>query len=332
MLNWLFRRNTRNPRQIRPASIESLERRQLLAFSAKIDFQPEWVSTAVPGYHADIGRTFGDRGNGMTYGWNEPNESWARIRDFSNTKWATLNHMHGDARWAIRVPNGIYRVYVAGGDAKYTNSLYKIDVEGTRAVDKDPTKRKPFADGVVVVKVEDGALTVTSGTGAVNNKIGFIEIEQVPDASSMRIDWTTQDAATSPVPRVDAAAAQVGNRLFVFGGFVNGAFDATKRVDIYNLDTGTWSRGRDLPGAAAATHAGVASDGQRFIYLVAGQPNGGFTPATRNAYRYDVKNDKWDKYAKLPESRYGGAMVYRDGQLHYFGGSTADRTTVSTTH
>lgn len=341
-MSWWFRakqiRHTSGTR----ASIERLEQRQLLAsaaaepaealFAAKVDFQPAWVDIAVPGYVADVGQDYGPQANGLTYGWSTPNQSWARIREFSNTKWATLNHLGDDNRWAIQVPNGTYRVYIAGGDAAYTNSDYKIDIEGERAIDKKPTKRKPFVDAVIVVRVEDGALSVTSGEGGVNNKVGFIEIQQMADPEPIQITWTDNDAAPSPVGRVDAAATQVGSRLYILGGYINGEYEVTDRFDIFDLETQTWSQGRQPPGASARTHGGFTSDGHRFIYLVAGQPNGGFTYATRNAYRYDIKHDKWDEYAKLPEARYGGALVYNEGKLHYFGGNTADRVTTSTTH
>ena len=49
----------------RAASIEPLEPRPLLAFSALIDFQPAGVQT-YKGYLADTGAVFGSRGNGLS--------------------------------------------------------------------------------------------------------------------------------------------------------------------------------------------------------------------------------------------------------------------------
>src|SRR5687767_13721358 len=48
-------------------------------FSARINFQPP-RSTVPPGYLADAGATFGDRGNGHAYGWDAPNTAY-RDRD-----------------------------------------------------------------------------------------------------------------------------------------------------------------------------------------------------------------------------------------------------------
>src|SRR5579864_9527234 len=54
------------------ALMESLETRRLLSgFAASIDFAPAG-SQPPAGWVADNGAVFGDRGNGLVYGWNGP--------------------------------------------------------------------------------------------------------------------------------------------------------------------------------------------------------------------------------------------------------------------
>src|SRR3954465_9125447 len=125
--------------------LESLESRQLLhgGFTAEVNFQPAGAPTPT-GYIADTGLTYGDRGNGFTYGWNADNSANTRVRNSSispDGRYDTLDHMQkgGDFTWEMAVENGDYIVHVVSGDAGYNDSVYKIDVEGIPTVDGTPT-------------------------------------------------------------------------------------------------------------------------------------------------------------------------------------------------
>ena len=147
-----------------------------------------------------------------------------------------------------------------------------------------------------------------------------------------RIDWT--DGPPAPVGRVEAHVVQLGASLYVLGGFSNdrdSLLPVTGRCDVFDLEAGQWRPIAPLPPGAARTHGGAASDG-RSIYLVAGQPGPGYGEGTRAAWRYDIVGDAWHPFTDLPEVRFGGALAHHDGLLHFFGGNTADRVTVSTSH
>jgi 3-phytase len=144
----------------------------------KVNFQP--ASTSTPsGYLADTGTIFGDRGQ-YSYGWNESNLQ-TRDRNAANSldqRYDTLNHMqmYGARKWEIDLPNGVYTVKLVAGDAGYNNSVYSINVEGKRVINGAPTDSQRWLEGTATVTVADGRLSVTNGSGAVNNKINFIEI------------------------------------------------------------------------------------------------------------------------------------------------------------
>ena len=55
------------------------------------------------------------------------------------------------------------------------------------------------------------------------------------------------EVAAMPVPRVSAVAAAVGSRIYVYGGYSSEPGFDGKRVDVYDIPTGTWSRGADAP-------------------------------------------------------------------------------------
>jgi N-acetylneuraminic acid mutarotase len=169
---------------VRQAVIETLEGRQLMHaghdhFNANVDFQltatPIW-----PGYVADLGATFADRGNGFVYGWSKSHADTARDRNSTKSpdnRYDTFITMKGGAKWEIEVPNGEYDVRVAAGDAiTWVSRRYDINVEGVRAFDFVPTSANRFVEGTVTVTVTDGRLTLTNGVNGYNNNLDFVEI------------------------------------------------------------------------------------------------------------------------------------------------------------
>jgi len=98
-------------------------------------------------------------------------------------RYDTLNHMQksGSPSWEMAVPAGQYQVRVVVGDATAWDSTYKVNVEGVLAVNAVPTSSSRWAEGTVTVTVTqaDGRLTVSNASGAVNNRICFLEIYKV---------------------------------------------------------------------------------------------------------------------------------------------------------
>jgi hypothetical protein len=145
----------------------------------KINFQP--ASAPVPaGYLVDSGLPYGNRGNGYSYGWDKNNNT-SRDRNSSlspDQRYDTdILMQKGAARmWEIGLPNGSYTVLLVAGDAGAFDSTYKINVEGILTVDGIPSSSTRWISGTKTVTVSDGRLTISSATGANNNKICFIDI------------------------------------------------------------------------------------------------------------------------------------------------------------
>jgi N-acetylneuraminic acid mutarotase len=115
----------------------------------------------------------------------------------------------------------------------------------------------------------------------------------------------------APSERTEVAAAAVGDRIYLLGGFApDGATVAT--VEVYDTAADAWSRGPDLP--VAVNHAmAVALDG--VLYVAGGHGQAG---PSRQAAR--LEGERWRTLAPLPEGRAAGGLVAAGGRLYLVGG------------
>src|SRR5687767_13987555 len=149
------------------AALEALENRQLLAFTALIDFQPSGVHTQ-SGYKADRGAVFGDRGNGLTYGWNATNNDGVdrnSKRSFNQAYDTFLrSQKNDDFGCEIAVPNGTYDVRPIAGDAAAVDSFYHSLAEGDTIISGRPSSPyQHWVGGNMPITVTDGRLTISNG-------------------------------------------------------------------------------------------------------------------------------------------------------------------------
>jgi N-acetylneuraminic acid mutarotase len=182
---------------------------------ARVNFQAQ--SSAVPaGYTADFGQGF-DATRG--YGWVQQGSSTplslagnGRDRNaVADQRLDTFMHMQftgasgGVAvpgRWEHALPNGSYSVTVSVGDPSFFDSIHRLSVEGTLAVDNFvPTAAAPHQQATVTVDVTDGRLTLDAAGGS-NTKIDYVDIDSLADppppaSVPARVNFQPQGA---PVP------------------------------------------------------------------------------------------------------------------------------------
>ena len=189
---------------------EQLESRTLMHaghFHAAINFQPS--SSSVPsGYVADAGASYGSR-NGLTYGWNTSRTGETRDRNSGSSpdqRYDTLIRMSSSARWDLAVADGRYAVRVVAGDPVDWDNTYRVNVEGTTAINGIASSVKRWFDNTITVNVTDGKLTVTSGGGAIDNRLAFVEISEVEGA----VTTPSRPQRPQTSPRRDTP--QVGSR------------------------------------------------------------------------------------------------------------------------
>ncbi len=152
--------------------------------AVKINLQPAG-SVAPAGYEPDAGDAYGDRGNGLTYGWDGDNYNTRERGVDPDQRYDTFNHVQksdDDAYayqiWEIELANGRYSVYLVCGDPSYDDQINTLDLEGT--VVTDPDGGDYFDEYYVEVEVADGHLTIRPAAGAQNAKLCFVEIAGLP--------------------------------------------------------------------------------------------------------------------------------------------------------
>ena len=131
-------------------------------------------------------------------------------------------------------------------------------------------------------------------------------------------DWTP----LNPVPgtgRIAAVAVGVGNKVFLFGGYVvdaQGNETTVPDVNILDLKSGHWFRGADIPVPVDDAVAGAYRE--RYIYLVSGWSK---NESVRNVQVYNIEANKWEQAAPIAgTSVFGHAgglvedtIIYVDG-------------------
>ncbi|KAG1363388.1 putative kelch repeat-containing protein [Cocos nucifera] len=141
------------------------------------------------------------------------------------------------------------------------------------------------------------------------------------DLPAPQLEW--EEMAEAPVPRLDGAAVQIKNLLYVFAGY--GTIDYVhSHVDIYNFSDNTWGGRFDTPKEMANSHLGMATDG-RYIYAVTGQFGPQCRGPTNRNFVLDTEMKVWHELPPLPVPRYAPATQLWRGRLHVMGGSKEDR-------
>ncbi|KAK9104193.1 hypothetical protein Scep_021037 [Stephania cephalantha] len=141
------------------------------------------------------------------------------------------------------------------------------------------------------------------------------------DLNATELQW--EEMASAPVARLDGAAVQIGDLLYVFAGYRTIDY-VNSHVDVYNFTDNTWCGKFDMPKEMAHSHLGVASDG-RYIYVVTGQYGPQCRGPVAHTFVLDTMTRQWRRMPPLPAPRYAPATQLWRGRLHVMGGSKEDR-------
>ncbi len=143
------------------------------------------------------------------------------------------------------------------------------------------------------------------------------------------LKWTRSTPCDTPL--YDAGAAQVGSRLFVFGGYIH-LGKVSGLVRIFDLDAEQWLEPIVAPPGLPTSHFAIVSDQSRFIYCAGGQVGAQCSPAVADVFVLDTSTAQWSTLSALPAPRYAGTMQLWRGHLHYIGGAKEDRWTPAADH
>ncbi|KAJ6717355.1 hypothetical protein OIU79_005529 [Salix purpurea] len=148
------------------------------------------------------------------------------------------------------------------------------------------------------------------------------------DLPAPELEW--EKMANAPVPRLDGAAIQIKDLLYVFAGYETINL-VHSHVDIYNFTDNTWGERFDMPKEMAHSHLGMVTDG-RYIYVVTGQYGPQCRGPTARNFVLDTKTKQWQDMPPLPVPRYAPATQLWRGRLHVMGGSKENRHTPALEH
>lgn len=192
-------------------SADGAEASGSVGMSVNVNFANTSFATNFPGYANDYGAVFGDRGNGLSYGWDFDNTANARERNnaaSADKRYDTFTHLQKQTPslvWEVEVPNGVYTVHVVSGDPTATDSVFQYNIENVITGTYVPTSGAWWGHFTNTVIVDDGRLTLTSGPSASNNKIDFIDISTV-----LQVPVTiVRDPQTQTVPQYQPATLTV---------------------------------------------------------------------------------------------------------------------------
>ena len=181
--------------------------------------------------------------------------------------------------------------------------------------------------------------TSTATATATAMPIATLTASPTPPVGFSQIMWPTAAPTPPnyPFSTSEAQGAVVNGKFYVFGGFLQGSFIPPHREsNVYDPITNQWSPLPNLP--KGVTHAGMATDGQRYIYYAGGyienNDRTGQIYGSRAAWRFDTQVMTYTALPffplGLPQS--AGVLVYLNNTLHYIGGTSIDRSTDYTTH
>ena len=132
--------------------------------------------------------------------------------------------------------------------------------------------------------------------------------------------WVTKSAM--PTARAQVAAAAVGGKLYVVGGFsaCPPCFPQFGTLEVYDPANDTWDTKTSMPTPREG--ASAAAIGNR-LYVVGGcvrSVPSGACPATDKLEVYDPVTDSWTTKASMPTPRIFMGVAVNNGQLHTVGG------------
>jgi len=138
-----------------------------------------------------------------------------------------------------------------------------------------------------------------------------------PSARSGPERWQALRPAT--VERTEVAAARVGDRAYVVGGFAAPDGATTNVVERYDLRRDRWKRLRPIPQAVNhAAAVGYRGD----LYVIGGYtaPNG-LALETNALWRYQPAADRWTRQPDAPTARSALAAGVIANRLYVAGGA-----------
>lgn len=211
----------------------------------RVNFQPS--STRTPaGYLAESGSLYGAKSCGLSYGWNISHSDCPSERMINTDKRLdTLMQFHIGGYWEIGLPNGLYDVTVAIGDAS-SSTINTINVEGAPYWNNQSLSANVFATKTMTVSVSDGRLTIDQGSGGEKQtRICYviISLKTTPDSDApipnpMTWTQTPRPLSNSTITMTATTAYDASGVEYYFACTAGGGHDSGWQSSPTYTDTG----------------------------------------------------------------------------------------------
>lgn len=170
------------------------------------------------------------------------------------------------------------------------------------------TTAPPMSQGRAAhaVVVAGGAVYALAGTGADGRPV--LEVERYDGHA-----WAPETVLPAHGLNAPAAAA-IGDRIYLIGGFDTTTNVPTAQVWVYDIGTRRWSEVAPLPRPRGG-HAVAVMDGR--IHVIGG---GNSESTIADHSMYDPASNRWTALAPLPRALGSPAAVVHNGVLYSIGG------------
>lgn len=133
---------------------------------------------------------------------------------------------------------------------------------------------------------------------AIFSNVEIIRKEKIEEPKDIG-NWETISCATEPIARHECSFVAVGDKFYLLGG------RGIKPVSIYNIETNTWTEGKEPPIEIHHFQA-VAYQGKIYMF---GAMSGKYPyeKPLKNILIYDPEKNEWEIGSEIPESRRRGS-------------------------
>lgn len=132
---------------------------------------------------------------------------------------------------------------------------------------------------------------------------------------AFKYGWS--DKAPMPEGRADLSGAVVDDKLYVFGGYANGAGDIRQNTYLYDPASDSWTEKASVPGNHTYVATSCACDTKAYVFGGLGSKG-----KYKTLYIYDTVNDSWSTGADFPVTtgiNSASAIAY-NGKIFVIGG------------
>ncbi len=208
------------------------------------------------------------------------------------------------------------RVYAAGGaglaNPRDALEVYDPETRAWRVLKPMPVGLERFGMAVL-----DGRIWVAGGY---SSEGGAEPIDSVWSYDPLTDAWSGESAL--PGPKASLSLVALNGQLYALGGE-----DGAPGLFVYDAATQTWNAA-EAPADINRRGAAAVTLGDE-IWLIGGARNG---QASARVDVYHTVSQSWRRAPDLPEPRAGHAAAVLDGNIHIFGGRSADMRRTLASH